>query len=146
MQTYFGIILNLIIRKKAPEKYMFHGWCFKKKWHWMLKCWDLVVVCPPCQTFWLRTWLHGMTAQDYETIDCSTQARNHLWTPGGAKSFPRGAQIFWTMSKIFKLRPTHFCRGQEFSSAPLVTGLAILRRKQARKTIASKMSNLRETK
>jgi len=40
------------------------------------------------------------------------QARNQLATPGGAKSFPRGAQIFWTMSSNFKL-PTHFSRGGE---------------------------------
>jgi len=41
------------------------------------------------------------------------QARNQLGTPGGAKSFPRGAQIFWTTSNIFKLCPTHFTRGGE---------------------------------
>jgi len=29
------------------------------------------------------------------------QARNQLGTPGGAKRFLRGAQIFWTMSNIF---------------------------------------------
>ena len=36
------------------------------------------------------------------------QASNQLGTPGGAKSFLRGAEIFWTMSNIFKLCPTHF--------------------------------------
>jgi len=41
------------------------------------------------------------------------QARNQLGTPGGAKSFPRGAQIFGTMSNVFKRRPTHFSRGGE---------------------------------
>jgi len=30
-----------------------------------------------------------------------TQARNQLGTPRGAKSFLRGAQIFYTMSNIF---------------------------------------------
>jgi len=55
------------------------------------------------------------------------QARNQLGTPGGAKSFPRGANIFWTMSNIFKLCPTDFSRGGEYflrgASPPLVTGL-----------------------
>jgi len=36
------------------------------------------------------------------------QARNQLRTPGGAKSFVRGVQNFWTMSYSFKLCPTHF--------------------------------------
>ena len=45
-----------------------------------------------------------------------TQARNQLGTPGGAKSFLKGAQIFWTMSNSFKRCPTHFSRGgEEFS-------------------------------
>ena len=44
------------------------------------------------------------------------QARNQLGTPGGAKSFLREAQIFWTMSNTFKLYPTHFSReGEKFS-------------------------------
>jgi len=38
------------------------------------------------------------------------QARNQLGTPGGAKSFLRGAHIFCTMSDIFKLYPTHVNR------------------------------------
>ena len=33
------------------------------------------------------------------------QARNQLGTAGGAKSFLRGAQIFWTISNSFKLSP-----------------------------------------
>jgi len=41
------------------------------------------------------------------------QARNQLGTPGGAKSFLRGAHIFCTMSDIFKLYPTNFSRGGE---------------------------------
>jgi len=41
------------------------------------------------------------------------QARNQLGTPGRAKSFLRGAQIFWTMSNSFKRFPTHFSRGGE---------------------------------
>jgi len=32
-------------------------------------------------------------------------------TPGGAKRFPRGAKIFWTVSNSFRLCPTHFSRG-----------------------------------
>ena len=47
-----------------------------------------------------------------------TQARNQLGTPGGAKSFPRGAQIFWTMSNIFKLCPKHLSRGSEKFAPP----------------------------
>jgi len=39
------------------------------------------------------------------------QVRNQFGTPGGAKSFPRGAQTFWTISNIFKLCPTHISRG-----------------------------------
>ena len=53
----------------------------------------------------------------------SGKARNQLGTPGGPKSFPRGAQIFWTISNIFKLCPTHFYRGPKFSRR----GLAPLR-------------------
>ena len=43
----------------------------------------------------------------------SIQGSNQLGTPGGVKSFPRGAQMFSTMSNIFKLCPTHFSRGGE---------------------------------
>ena len=39
------------------------------------------------------------------------QARNQLGTPGLAKSFPRGAQIFQTMSNSFQLCLTDFSRG-----------------------------------
>ena len=70
-------------------------------------------------------------------LNCSEQfysndnhARNQLGTPGGAKSFLRGAQIFWTMSNMFKLYPTHFSRGAKHflegaspSAPPLVAGL-----------------------
>jgi len=31
----------------------------------------------------------------------TSQARNQLETSGGAKSFPRGSQIFWSMSNTF---------------------------------------------
>ena len=60
----------------------------------------------------------------------SRQARNQLWTPGGAKSFLRGAKIFGTMSNIFKLRPTHFSKGdKKFSrggfAPPMVTDLVV---------------------
>jgi len=40
-----------------------------------------------------------------------SQTRNHLGTPGVAKSFLRGDQIFQTMSNSFQLCPTDFCRG-----------------------------------
>jgi len=36
----------------------------------------------------------------YDTSDGHRQARNQLGTPGGAKSFLRGAQIFWTMPTV----------------------------------------------
>jgi len=42
-----------------------------------------------------------------------TQAHNQLETPGVAKSFLRGAQIFQTMSNDFQLCPTDFSRGGE---------------------------------
>jgi len=42
-----------------------------------------------------------------------TQARNQLMTPGGAKSFLKGAQIFLTVSNSFRLCPTLFSRGGE---------------------------------
>ena len=54
------------------------------------------------------------------------QARNRLGTPVRVMSFPKEAQIFWNMSNIFKLWPTHFSRGSEKFSrgfSPLVTGL-----------------------
>jgi len=40
-----------------------------------------------------------------------TQARNQLGTTVGVKSFLRGAQIFWTVSKNFRLCPTSFVGG-----------------------------------
>jgi len=67
-----------------------------------------------------------------DTVGSSDQARNQLGTPGGAKSFPRGAQLFLTMSNNFKLCSTHFSRGDKkilgglWVSSPLrpvVTGL-----------------------
>ena len=51
------------------------------------------------------------------------QARNQLGTPGGAKSFPRGGQFFWTMSNSFKTCPTHFsCGGENFSRGGIAPG------------------------
>jgi len=41
------------------------------------------------------------------------QARNQFGTPGGAKSFLRGAQISWIMSNNFKRCPTHSSRWSE---------------------------------
>ena len=58
-----------------------------------------------------RTWL--LTALEHRLPKPLRQARNQLGTPGGAESFPRGSQIFWTMSNIFKLCRTHFSRGGE---------------------------------
>jgi len=54
------------------------------------------------------------------------QAHNQLGTPGGAKSFLGGAQIFFTMSSSFKRCQTLFSRGAKNVlgqvSPPLVTG------------------------
>jgi len=44
-------------------------------------------------------------------VDWHNQPRDQRGTPGG-EGFLRGAQIFWTMSKIVKLYPTHFSRGR----------------------------------
>jgi len=58
------------------------------------------------------------------------QARYQLGTLGGAKSFPRESQIFWTRSNVFELCPTHFSRGaNNFLGLPLVTGLGGSRQK-----------------
>jgi len=64
---------------------------------------------------------------------CPGPKRNQLETPGGAKSFLRGAQIFLTVSNSFKLYAAHFSReGENLSRggllppcAPLVTGLDV---------------------
>ena len=62
----------------------------------------------------------------------SKQARKQLGTPGVAKSFLRGPQIFQTVSTGFQLCPTDFsmggkkvCRGG-FAPYPLVTGLCTI--------------------
>jgi len=44
---------------------------------------------------------------------CPGPKRNQLETPGGAKSFLRGAQIFLTVSNSFKLYAAHFSREGE---------------------------------
>jgi len=44
-------------------------------------------------------------------LNTKLQARNQLGTPGGAKSFHRGTQIFKTMSSTF-------CRGSKNPCAP----------------------------
>jgi len=63
----------------------------------------------------------------HETVERThhgRQACNQLGTSGGAKSFPRRAQIFWTMSNIVKLCATHFSRMErKIFCSPLVTGL-----------------------
>jgi len=51
-----------------------------------------------------------LTASDF-TYVVWNQACNQLGTPGGVKSFLRGAQFFWTMLNSFKRCPTHFSRG-----------------------------------
>jgi len=54
--------------------------------------------------------------QSFIKKESEEQARNQIGTPGGAKSFPSGAQIFWTMSNIFKLCPTYFSRRGNLST------------------------------
>jgi len=107
-------------------------------------CAALTVTCCTYQNWVLSTWLriptshnanravgniallHNTPLRGALRVD-HVQARNQLGTPGVAKSFLRGAQLFKTMSNNFQLCPTHFswggeqfCRGGE---APLVTGL-----------------------
>jgi len=61
------------------------------------------------------------------------QVRNQLGSPGGAQSFLRRVQIFWTTSDNFNRCPIHFSRGDETFSRrgygppalPLVTGLSV---------------------
>jgi len=62
----------------------------------------------------------------------ASQACNQLGTPGGAKSFVSGAQIFWTVSDSLKLCSTHFSKGAKIFRGglllpwtSLVTGLAL---------------------
>ena len=58
--------------------------------------------------------IYNVSADAKTTVETDyKQARNQLGTPGGAKSFPRGAKSFWTMSNVFKLCPKHFSRGGE---------------------------------
>jgi len=66
---------------------------------------------------WIRVW-EWLYQDCFNSSSqyCYTQARNQLGTPGWAKSFLRGVQIFWTMSNTFEVCPTHFSRGSE---APL---------------------------
>ena len=47
----------------------------------------------------------------YDVLIINEQAGNQFGIPGGAKRFLREAQIFWTMSNIFKLYPTQFFKG-----------------------------------
>jgi len=60
----------------------------------------------------------GHSSNDLEPLTDLTfrQALNQLGSPGGTKSFPRGAQMFLTMSNIFKLCPTHFSSRCEYFS------------------------------
>ena len=44
--VFAGLNLNILFLKTAPEKSTFHGWCFENKWHLIIKCWNLAVVCP----------------------------------------------------------------------------------------------------
>ena len=64
------------------------------------------VICSlaPSHQRWARGWTGGMCRLSNLRYDpTGNQARNQLGTPGGRESFPRGTQIFWTMSNIFKL-------------------------------------------
>jgi len=58
-------------------------------------------------------WLFEPLLHHKDQYTTATQARNQLASPGGAKSFLRGVQIFWTMSNNFKRCPIHFSKGVE---------------------------------
>ena len=80
-----------------------------------------------CSAFFF---LNNFPIRVFFPLGAEHQARNQLGTPGGAKSFLWGAQIFLTMSNSFKLRPTalsrgseKFCKGGFSPLCPLVTGL-----------------------
>jgi len=66
------------------------------------------IECSNSWIYWVLRWWPLRSL-----LEMWNQARNQLGTPGGAKSFLRGAPIFWAMSNIFKLYPTHFSRGGE---------------------------------
>ena len=53
----------------------------------------------------------------------SNQALNQLGTPGVAKSFLRGPQIFQTMSIGFSRGGEKVCRGGFAPLSPVITGL-----------------------
>jgi len=66
----------------------------------------------------------GTNKSDSATLGGS-QTRNQLGTPGGLKSFLRGAHIFYTMSNTFFQGGKIFSREGSAPPAPLlVTGLA----------------------
>ena len=72
---------------------------------------------------------HDLIVKKANPSNGFAQARNQLGTPGVAKSFLRGAQIFQTMSNSFQLCPTDFSRGRKCLQrrlrplSPVVTGL-----------------------
>ena len=67
----------------------------------------------PSRLLAILVWIVCLSWRPASASEHDNQARNQLGTPGGAKSFLRGVQIFWTLSNIFKLYPTHFSRGGE---------------------------------
>jgi len=98
--------------------------------------WNFMKIAPPEMKSWLRPWLplsYNCKCRQHRRLNFfpgvgqnffpgeptvakfhfTNQARNQLGSPGGAKSFLRGAQIFYTMSNSFKLCPTHFSTGVE---------------------------------
>jgi len=108
--------INSSIPSKLPWEIIF--WCTR----FSRNIWFLVPIsrgakCPYCPPAYAHV--------SFET-ETETQARNQLRTPGGAKSFLRGAQIFGTMSNNFKRRPIHFSWGAKKIPrwlCPLVMGL-----------------------
>ena len=79
--------------------------CSSELHHCVINCDSTDSLSVPCAAF-CNTTLNRWTSP---LLPGSLELR----TPGGAKSFPRGAQIFWTVSNIFKLCTTHFFRGYE---------------------------------
>jgi len=90
---------------------LYHIWHQKQTMPWVLH----VLLSNLQNTVWVKARLivsknhiNFLKACQMETF---TQARSQLGSPGGAKSFLRWAQMFWTMSNSFKPCPTDLSMG-----------------------------------
>jgi len=66
----------MIIQNKSATKCTFCGWCCKNKGHYILKCWNFVVVCPPLSKF-LATCL--VCFEYIDTIDGMRLYQRSYW-------------------------------------------------------------------